>query len=293
VTDDGYILKLHRIFPKNEKYRRGPVLLMHGFLGTAADFILSGPMSLAFQLANDGYQVFLGNVRGSKFSMNHKSFDPLSREFWRFSLDEIALHDLPAIFDYISFLTKQDGLFYVGHNQGCTILLALLATRPSYNSKILQAHFLAPIAFMDHPHPILSLNAHEFEESVKILRNFNFPSFVDFTKIIVDNYCDTTSPGGARYCVRLWEFLFGRNRLETEIDPKILIQVPAFVSPTASIRQFRHFLQIYRSGKFESFESKRFNVKAKEYLLTNVKVPLYLYHGAEDMIVSRLVRKSF
>lgn len=264
--------------------------MMHGFLGTAADFIISGPMSLAFQLANDGYQVFLGNVRGSKFSMNHKTFDPLSREFWRFCFDEIALHDLPAIFEYISFLTKQVGLFYVGHNQGCTILLALLSSRPNFASKILQAHFLAPIAFMDYPHPILSHNALEYEESVKILRNFNFPSMVEFTNKVVDNYCDTSNPGGTRYCVRLWEFLFGRNRQEIEIDPKILLQLPAFVSPTASVRQFLHFLQLYKSGKFESFENRRSGTKAKEYLLTNFKVPLYVYHGTEDMIVSRLVR---
>lgn len=266
---------------------------MHGFFGTAADFIISGSTSLAYQLANDGYQVFLGNVRGSKFSMNHRTFDAQSREFWRFSFDEIAMNDLPAIFDYISFLTKQERIFYVGHNQGCTILLALLATRPSYNNKILQAHFLAPIAFMDYPHPILSLNALEYEESVKILRIFNFPSMVEFTKRIVDNYCDTKSPSGSLYCVRLWEFVFGRNRLEIEIDPRILLQVPAFVSPTASVRQFRHFLQIYTSGKFQSFENNRWNMKAKEYLLTNFKVPLYIYHASEDMIVSRLVRKIF
>lgn len=290
VTDDGYILKVHRIFPKVERFRRGPVLLMHGFLGTAVDYLLSGPsLALAFQLANNGYQVFLGNARGSKFSMKHQTLDPLSREFWRFSFDEIAMHDLPAMIDYILFLTKQQGVFYVGHNQGATACLALLSTRPEYNDKILQAHFLAPIVFMDYPHPILSFGALEYEESVKVLRNFNFLSMADYTKKVVDTYCEGNSFKGPRFCLRLWEFIFGRNRGETEIDPQVLLQVPTFISPTASVRQYLHFLQIYRSGKFQSYQSQRFQKEPREYSLRNFKTPLYLYHAAEDLIVSRLV----
>lgn len=263
---------------------------MHGFLGTAADYLLNGPsISLALLLANDGYQVFLGNVRGSKFCMNHKKLDPLSSEFWRFSLDEIAMFDLPAIIDYILLITNEKGIFYVGHNQGATILLILLSNQPAdYNSKILQAHFLSPIVFMDYPHPILSFNALGYEESFKILKNYNFVSMADFTKRITETYCDTSN--GPRFCLRLYEFIFGRNRVEAEIDPKILLQVPAFISPTASVRQYLHFLQIYRSGKFQSYRNSRLDKEPREFLLRNVRVPLYLYHASEDLIVSRLVR---
>ncbi|CAG9797853.1 unnamed protein product [Chironomus riparius] len=285
-TEDGYLLKLHRIFPKQNRPRRGPVLLIHGFLGTSADFVITGPnIALAYQLANQGYHVFLGNVRGSKFSMKHKILDPLSREFWRFSFDEIGQQDLPAFINYILFLTEKPAVFYVGHNQGATALLTLLSMRPSYNKKIIQAHFLAPIAFMDYPHPILSFGANEYIESSKILRNYNFFSMIDFTKLVVDNYCASTIPGGLKYCIKLWEFLFGRNREETEIDPKVLLDVPNFVSPTASVRQFLHFLQIYQSGKFQSYQGRN---KAREYVLTNVQVPVYIYHAQEDLMVSRL-----
>jgi pimeloyl-ACP methyl ester carboxylesterase len=293
-TDDGYILKLHRIFPKQEKNRRGPVLLMHGFLGTAADYLLSGPsISLAYQLANEGYHVFLGNCRGSKFSMKHRVLNPLAAEFWRFSVDQIGMNDLPAIINYILFLTNKKGIFYVGHNQGATALLVLLSARPNFNEKIIQFHQLGPIAFMDHAHPILLYEAKEFEEEVKVLGSFNFKSFIDFSKAIVDSYCPETIPGSLRYCIRLWEFVFGRNQYDTEIDSKILRDIPQFISPTASIRQYLHFLQIARSGKFQSFQSRRFNLVPKEYRLINIKVPTYIYHAAEDLVISRLVIKLF
>lgn len=261
---------------------------MHGFLGTSADFIISGPsIALAYQLANDGYQVFMGNFRGSKFSMKHRKLDPLSREFWRFSFDEHGSLDLPAIINYVLFLTERTSLFYVGHNQGSTALLALLSSRPNYNNKIIQAHFLAPIAFMDYPHPILSFGSIEYEETTRLLGSYNFFSLVDLTKRIVDNYCAETIPGGLRYCVRLWEFIFGRNQVETEIDPKILLDIPEFISPTASVRQFTHFLQMFHSGKFQSYNGRK--IPSREYKLTNVKIPVYIYHGADDLIVSRLV----
>jgi pimeloyl-ACP methyl ester carboxylesterase len=291
ITNDG-MPQLHRVFPKKPRERRGPVLLMHGFLGTSADFILSGPnVALAYQLLNDGYHVFLANCRGSKFAMKHKALDPLSREFWRFSFDEIGLLDLPAIINYALFLTERKSLFYIGHNQGASALLALLSSRPRFNEKIIQAHFLAPIAFMDYPHPVLAFSLKDYEESVRALKSYNFISMSDFTKTVVDNYCAESIPGGLRYCVRLWEFLFGRNQIDTEIDPKVLLDLPTFVSPTASVRQLMHFLQLFRSGKFQSYASR--DAPPLEYKLTNVQIPVYIYHAAEDLIVSRVVCDAF
>lgn len=218
--------------------------------------------------------------------MRHRTLDPAAREFWKFSFDEIGTRDLPAIINYILLITGKEGIFYVGHNQGATALLAMLSMRPSYNKKVIQAHFLGPIAFMDYPHPILSFGSREYVESYKILRDYNFVSMVDYTKKIIENYCTESVSVGFAPCIKLWEFLFGRNQGDMETDPKILLTVPDLVSPTASVRQFVHFLQLYHSGKFQSFDGR---LPAREYMLSNVKVPIYLYHAAEDLIVSRLV----
>lgn len=42
-TQDGYMLKIHRVLPRMAKQTKGPVLLVHGMFGTAADWILTGP----------------------------------------------------------------------------------------------------------------------------------------------------------------------------------------------------------------------------------------------------------
>lgn len=43
-TEDGYLLKVHRILPKNvaSNPRIGPVFFMHGLFATAADYIVTG-----------------------------------------------------------------------------------------------------------------------------------------------------------------------------------------------------------------------------------------------------------
>lgn len=57
-TEDGYLLKVHRLLPKtkDKQSERKPVFLMHGILATAADFLVTGPeIALAYLLADSGY----------------------------------------------------------------------------------------------------------------------------------------------------------------------------------------------------------------------------------------------
>lgn len=152
VTEDGYRLKVHRILPsyvESGSYRK-PVFLMHGIVATAADFLLTGPdVALAYLLAENGYDVWLGNARGSRHSMRHsnRNLTVDSSGYWTFSWHEIGYYDLPAMINYVLSVTGASQAFYIGHSQGTTTLLVMLSTRPEYNDKIAQAHLMAPSAF--------------------------------------------------------------------------------------------------------------------------------------------------
>lgn len=107
----------------------------------------------AYLLADKGYDVWITNCRGNRYSRKHitKNPDVPSSGFWKFSWTEIGKYDHPAVIDYILSETGFEKLYYSGHSQGSTTLFVLLSLRPEYNSKINVASLMAPIAYLNDP----------------------------------------------------------------------------------------------------------------------------------------------
>lgn len=145
-TEDGYILTMIRI-----KGRGPPVLLMHGLLMSADDWVTAGPNDgLAYLLSSAGYDVWMGNARGNKHSRQHVSMSPETEEFWNFSWDEIGRYDLPAMIDFVLNTTSKEKLAYIGHSQGTTAFFVMCSEKPEYNEKITTMIALAPLAWASH-----------------------------------------------------------------------------------------------------------------------------------------------
>ena len=62
------------------------VYLQHGLIDSSDTFIINyEDKAMGFVLANRGYDVWLGNVRGNKHSLEHVKFSRKDKEFWNFS----------------------------------------------------------------------------------------------------------------------------------------------------------------------------------------------------------------
>lgn len=125
--------------------------MMHGLTSSSDCWVLPGPeKALAFNLVDQGYDVWLGNSRGNPYGLHHATMSPKEKKYWRFSWHEIGFLDLPTMMEYILKVAQQTSLHYVGHSQGTAIMFVLLSTKPEYNERLKTAHMLAPIAYMKH-----------------------------------------------------------------------------------------------------------------------------------------------
>lgn len=56
--------------------------------------------------ANRGYDVWVGNTRGNRYSTNHTTLNPKKdHKFWEYSFQHMALFDIPAELTYVAEFT--------------------------------------------------------------------------------------------------------------------------------------------------------------------------------------------
>ncbi|CAB0013052.1 unnamed protein product [Nesidiocoris tenuis] len=156
----------------------------------------------------------------------------------------MGYYDLPAVIDFILGATESKNLAYVGHSQGTTELLTLLATRPEYNEKIRVAALMAPVAFLDRT-----------KGTVRILAAFNgllsrIAKLLGIYKVLTNSYwihfvdttlCEKTAP-----TILLCEnFLFALSGFDRQQFNMSLLPLIADQGPSgASIKQLEHFGQL-------------------------------------------------
>ena len=104
TTSDGYALSLYRIPGTftDSKTRKPAVLLMHAQDCDMMQWVWSDSQdAIAFILARAGYDVWMGNNRGSRYGMGHTTLNRHSKAFWEFYQGEMGTIDSPAFIDFI------------------------------------------------------------------------------------------------------------------------------------------------------------------------------------------------
>jgi lysosomal acid lipase/cholesteryl ester hydrolase len=167
TTPDGYILGLHRVpatitttaatsdngadeaaasVPTTPRIPR-PVLIIHGFMQSSEAFAVrhNASDSLPLVLSDAGYDVWLGNNRGNKYSHKHVHKKPIHEDFWDYSLDDLARYDLPSMIDYVLAHTGAKTLTLIGFSQGTAQSFAFLSN-PAVSWKVNLFVALAPVS---------------------------------------------------------------------------------------------------------------------------------------------------
>jgi len=152
-SDDGYKLCVHRIPRPGAK----PVLLVHGLMSSSASWVELGPKNgLAYILYRKGYDVWMLNTRGNKYSREQTGPRKKPRKYWNFSFHEIGKYDVPATIDVILKRTNEPKLQYIGHSQGSTVFFVMCSEKPKYANKVQLMQALSPTVYLqENRSPVL------------------------------------------------------------------------------------------------------------------------------------------
>lgn len=323
-TGDGYLLGLHRLGWKRgeeeQKVNAGPgsssvekkvVYMHHGLMMNSEVWVCltEKERCLPFMLVEQGYDVWyethfvlflistlyspyyrrLGNNRGNKYSKKSLHHSPTSTEFWNFSMDQFAFHDIPDSIEYILSTTYQPSLSYIGFSQGTAQAFATLSIHPTLNNKVDVFVALAPAMA---PPGLASGIVSSFVKSTPSILFLAFGRRAILGSATM--WQALLYPGIFTYFIDTsLRFLFGWHTKNITAHQK-LAAYPHLYS-FSSTKTVVHWFQIIRNGAFQMFDdevSTPFAVsssskyyKVAKFPTRNIKTPIVLIYGGSDSLV--------
>lgn len=295
VTRDGYILHMHRCAggPLSPVRAGKPVIfLMHGMLSSSADFVIMGPnTALVYMLADLGYDVWMGNSRGNRYSNTHSWLNNATQAYWDFSWHEIGVQDLPSMIDFTLAQTGQRKLHYVGHSMGTTVYLVMISELPSYNALITSSQLLAPAAYMHNvrsPYVIwLAANLWSMQLAMQWMGTYYFAPTNEMDRAAAYNDCRDGAPF-QEMCTITTFLIAGFN--SQEVNRTMLPIIHAHSPAGASAMNMIHYAQIVRSRIFRRYDHEGQNMfrygqlLPPNYRFTTHTAPVSFYHSTNDWL---------
>jgi lysosomal acid lipase/cholesteryl ester hydrolase len=263
------------------------VFLQHGlFQGGDTWFQNSREQSLGFILADSGFDVWVGNVRGTRWSHGHVSLSEHSKAFWDWSWEELAGYDLPVMIEFIYSVTRSK-VFYVGHSQG-TIMAFAAFTQPEVVNMVAAAALLSPISYLNHitssfARAAVNLHLDQIMSSMG-LHQINFRSNIGVQ--LVDYVCASEEAN----CGDLLTSITGPNCCFNSSRIDFYLEYEPHPSSTKNIK---HLFQMIRKGTFAKFDYglwgnlKHYgSLNPIDYDLSQIpeSLPLWMAYGGKDAL---------
>ncbi|XGW14683.1 hypothetical protein V3C99_000731 [Haemonchus contortus] len=299
VTQDGYILELHRIPYGKDKptnnTKRPVVFLQHGLECSSADWVMNLPQqSAGFVFADTGFDVWMGNMRGNRYSRSHIRLNPIFSSFWEFNWDQMAQYDLPAMIDKALIVSGQPYVYYVGHSQGSLTMFVKLSEDPSFSKKIRMFFALAPAVYMANCIGLFKALAIEYSSQLTTwIAYFGSGEFLlngSFLGYLTPSACETTIQ--RELCKQIL-FAFGGPGTKYTNTSRITVYLSHFPAGTSSMN-ILHWVQMINTGTVTKLDYGQGTnivtygqINPPSYNLRNIpNVPVYIFSGGNDWIAT-------
>ncbi|CAG2104796.1 unnamed protein product, partial [Medioppia subpectinata] len=248
TTDDGYNLV--------NPYWRGktkPLLLWHQLAFSSDIWLFSSPgylspngvyseqngtlvnncgnsltSNIAFTLSSCGYDVWLGNTRGNRYSNTHQN--PTWDKLWNYTFTETA------------------SIAYIGHSMGTTSMLTLLSLIPDFERHIRPIILLAPIAYLSNTGSIVRL----LTPLITILARLVAPLGLPETLMrYIGQYLCTQPVIGSVCAAIVYEFVGYDSYAD---DPDLMPTLVGKALDNVSTKIYLQYGQFIVDGRFHEFD---------------------------------------
>eukprot|EP00826_Nyctotherus_ovalis_P017763 TRINITY_DN1524_c0_g2_i6.p1 TRINITY_DN1524_c0_g2~~TRINITY_DN1524_c0_g2_i6.p1 ORF type:complete len:405 (+),score=85.99 TRINITY_DN1524_c0_g2_i6:224-1438(+) len=302
-TPDNYILTLWRIPKKiyEPSKRRPPIFFLHGLLDNGFTWLFKDlKLNLPIILADQGYDVWIGNNRGTLHAKEHMNPDEYNwanpfNKFWDFSIDQMASFDVPTMINYICDVTGYEKLDYVGHSQGTAQFFMQAMIDPQFlNEHIKHYVALGAVLFVQNVPGF-------FERAFNALRIVDLLYMIGWKNIGLLPSLTPLFSLIARWFPNLIEFIVisitgytERRNIDMSRFPLLFLNEPG----GSSVQNMMHWMQLMRNDRpvvkkfdfgdegnlkhYGKLQVPEYNLKA----LKELKFPMYLFAGTKDAIVS-------
>ncbi|KAI9913862.1 hypothetical protein PsorP6_005544 [Peronosclerospora sorghi] len=261
TTADKYVLTMYRLPKTYEESQAGSdapaardkpaVVLQHGLMDSCFTFVNNfRNQSLAFVLADAGYDVWLGNNRGTTWSREHLVYTTKDAAFWNFTWEDMGKYDLPAEITYVLNTTRRSMLSYVGHSEGTTQAFVAFSLDQTLAKKVSYYAALAPVAWTGH----LTARIFRAMATLHVDTWFQTLGVLQWSTrhALVNDYLNSFAcPFLSHLCTSALTMVVGAS-VSTNVS-----RIPVYLSQTTagtSVKNMAHYAQGIRDDTFASYD---------------------------------------
>jgi pimeloyl-ACP methyl ester carboxylesterase len=297
-TSDGYTLEFHRIphgVKNTNTQNRIPVLLLSHLMSSGTEtwvFNAFANQSLAFELAEAGYDVWLGNLRGTAYTLKHKTMTGEMDQFWKYSMDELGRIDVTTMIDYIIDKTGHPKIFLGSTEFSAIPSLIAFITKPEYNEKVFSYIALSPFWDLgeDRVKDIAHAAGVAMSPFIEYCMNHMRGDFFRYPEIpkAIGRWIAKLSPTFLRGVARVVSGGYATDSYNATRAPVY----KSYIMSGFSTIPINHVIRMFALGRWEEYDwgpaenMRRYGRENTElHDLSKVTVPTLLVYGKNDLLM--------
>lgn len=249
-------------------------------------WVLNPPTeAFGFVLADEGYDVWIGNTRTTTFSYGHVLYTKKDKAYWEWSVDELAQYDLPAMLGLIKSQTNKK-IHYVGYSQG-TQQAFVAFSQGQLLDMVDKVVMIAPVAYVNTVTAAVAKLAGTFyiDKLYEVFHVYEFSTQLR-RREVVDIICRASAQG----CFKGWIALFTGNNCCVNYTRRP--EIDKYETQPTATKNLAHLAQQYRQKTFAKFDYgfwgnmiRYSGPKPPPYDLSRVPTNnLFLIHGGKDAL---------